>query len=60
MMSDDYTGPCRACGSSNVRTTTTREDNSLTDNAAHVTVHRVCGNAQCPTNGSERSVADLV
>jgi len=60
-MTEDYSGPCRTCESTNVAVVRRKGEASLADEVAPVELVRQCGNPACPTNNPrERGMIDIV
>lgn len=56
-MADEYTGPCRTCGSTDVRVVESRGELLTTDAAPPIVGKRVCGNQECSTNTGKSLLA---
>lgn len=60
-MSDDYSGPCRTCGSAHVGVHRVPAERSLADSARTTVDRRICENPDCPTNNPrEKGLTDVV
>ena len=59
MTAIDRDAPCQTCGS-RVRHRRQAMERSIVDVSAPVEDIRVCTNAECPTNGRDKSLTDVV
>lgn len=59
MSDDDTNTPCQACGAP-VTIRQERGEMSVADTTPPIIPRRVCTNPDCPTNGWDKSLTDVV